>query len=418
MRSGIVQIIRLTLENYDITTITSDAFNVEAFKMMEFLAFKSMPVRILQQGIFNGLDNLRFVEFHSMPVYQVEPNIFSRLNRLRAIDFNDCTVYSIRMDYALNITSDMEHFRIINGNLKSTINEKTFNGLRSFRKLFLSYNRIKTIRKGTFDSDLYNIIEIDLEGNHLKKLPEYIFDRLLFTSKPIINLNNNPWHCDCFLNNLKNRITNFSDLFGIALKCKTPVEFSNRPLIKADFCKTPLTLNTHTWYRCSVPSYDILFKFKDNDRIQIKKLPNGHPVVTLEWWGSGLFLIWFDSTATTNSTKCLFTTRLFRSSEVLLEWQFKREKYTVCAMKKMSSTVHPLSCASFVAPKQVNQTDEMWISQNHRTVAAILISIVYVIAIFFGLGLSDCLMKIRPTLVYSPKTTVASALDRTLSQAR
>lgn len=76
-----------------------------------------------------------------------------------------------------------------------SVPDLTFHGLRFLRELNLSYNAVETLGEGAFTGIEATLQVLDLSHNRITSVHKDAFARL----KARIIVNDNPWHCDCAL---------------------------------------------------------------------------------------------------------------------------------------------------------------------------------------------------------------------------
>lgn len=77
----------------------------------------------------------------------------------------------------------------------SLVPDRIFHGLRMLRRLNLSHNAVETLGEGAFVGLEGSLEVLDLSHNRITSVHKDAFARL----KARVMVDNNPWHCDCAL---------------------------------------------------------------------------------------------------------------------------------------------------------------------------------------------------------------------------
>ncbi|XP_028674889.1 leucine-rich repeat-containing protein 3B [Erpetoichthys calabaricus] len=111
-----------------------------------------------------------------------------------------------------------------------------FRDLTLLVELDLSHNIIAKLESGAFRGLNERLQLLDLSSNRLMSLNKDAFGNL----KARTNLSNNPWHCDCALQNLLPTMElDPVSLAGIVCETAVPEEYAGKPFLLAkdvDFC--------------------------------------------------------------------------------------------------------------------------------------------------------------------------------------
>ncbi|KAG8432635.1 hypothetical protein GDO86_017036 [Hymenochirus boettgeri] len=104
-----------------------------------------------------------------------------------------------------------------------------FKDLNHLQELDLSRNSIKTIELAAFKGVAEGLRLLDLSGNRIHSIPKEALAKL----RAKIRLSNNPWHCDCSLQEVLRELQLDPDTVNDIL-CQTSVheEYVGKPLIQ------------------------------------------------------------------------------------------------------------------------------------------------------------------------------------------
>ncbi|XP_030643107.1 leucine-rich repeat-containing protein 3 [Chanos chanos] len=109
------------------------------------------------------------------------------------------------------------------------IPHQAFKNLPRLQELDLSHNAIDTVDAGAFRGVSESLNVLDLSHNHIRSVPKEAFVRL----HAKINLSNNPWHCECTLQEVLRELRLDPETVN-EVNCHTSVEeeYSGRPVIQ------------------------------------------------------------------------------------------------------------------------------------------------------------------------------------------
>lgn len=226
----------LRIENTNLFTISRDAFNSNAFKYLHDLVFDT-HVGFLAPGAFNGLNSLKRLTFNNASFSSFPSEIFAPLRNMETFTMENCYYnHEILVDNLFRTRLDsLKEVTISNCNLQ-TINNHTFDGLRNITELHLLKNQIHRIHPSSFRVILKTLNVLDLSYNNITSVPAVLFKARKKEVK--INLNMNPWHCDCKLDLLRRFVKFNTNLTFSNFHCATPKEYQSRTLSSLDsLCK-------------------------------------------------------------------------------------------------------------------------------------------------------------------------------------
>ncbi|XP_036395741.1 leucine-rich repeat-containing protein 3B-like [Megalops cyprinoides] len=123
-------------------------------------------------------------------------------------------------------------------NQVTTIPDQVFKELRMLRELNLSHNAIRTLGENAFRGVESTLLTLDLSHNKISTVHKNVFALL----KARVNMGNNPWHCDCTLQQvLKGMTYNHESASRVLCKSSELQDQEGRPFltIDADLCNLP-----------------------------------------------------------------------------------------------------------------------------------------------------------------------------------
>lgn len=156
----------LNLANNNIKLIKADLFRM--LKSLEGLDLKNNEIEILPKGTFEKLTNLQVLNISKNPISHLEDNLFQTNLDLNSLAFANTQI--------------------------TKISASLLSKLKRLRVLTASHNyRLSTIEDFKFTSSNH-LQYIDLSFNNLTSLPIFISH---LQTVEYLNLENNPWKCNC-----------------------------------------------------------------------------------------------------------------------------------------------------------------------------------------------------------------------------
>uniref|UniRef100_A0A8C1W0C3 Leucine-rich repeat-containing protein 3 n=1 Tax=Cyprinus carpio TaxID=7962 RepID=A0A8C1W0C3_CYPCA len=130
------------------------------------------------------------------------------------------------------IPSDLPHDTVslfLSSNHITKIPNQAFKNLPWLQELDLSRNAIETVDAGAFQGVTESLRVLDLSHNHMQSVPKEAFARL----HAKINLSNNPWHCECTLQEVLRELRLDPETVN-EVSCHTSVqeEYAGKPVIQ------------------------------------------------------------------------------------------------------------------------------------------------------------------------------------------
>lgn len=243
-----------------LTHIEDYAFDTDSFRHLYSLIMTNLAIQSLGPNTLQGLDNLSILELRSSLIIRFPPILPPIANTIFRIHItgNDLSRSQTQsIDQLSNgfAVDTLQHL-IIHLNLMDSLNRQSFVNYGSIQFLDLSSCRIQYLVTETFYPIRKTLIYLDLGGNFLKNLPIGMLTYIL--TKPIlgINLEYNPWKCDCHLLELQRAMINDDNMLYNNVLCQEPFRFSKIPVVIAPFCGQPDGLSSSHLIKsmqCRVP---------------------------------------------------------------------------------------------------------------------------------------------------------------------
>lgn len=211
------------LRQLNITKIGTDAFKSKSFTGLRELQITDIPELTFSSGCFNGLENLRTLRFDNTKMCHFEKNVLASVPNLEIFAMT-CNSKNLHILDNLLGTTTMEQLfqvKIFNCNLKNTITEATFAGLKKVIELNLNQNNIERFGERSLDVVLQTVHYLHLSFNKLTSLPVKLFENRR-ENFLLVTAHNNPWHCDATMRQLHRFIHSNENVVFSPIVCKTP----------------------------------------------------------------------------------------------------------------------------------------------------------------------------------------------------
>jgi len=223
----------------------------------------------------------------------------ANLAEVRKISLRYCHLSSFNKTVFSGL-SNLHHLDLSHNQL-TILDSDQLPSLPSLRILDLSNNLIVTIHRDSFSGLGGTMVRVDLSGNNLSSLSWIIFSHL--PSLKHLNIERNPWHCDCSLGSLHSELTKMN-IYPGEPSCSTPRHLSNKAwssLTSAEFtCKPTVSLPQHppvlpgqdVPLHCQVAGYPTpAISWKKDGQIISDRSSKVHSIVTSQLDGTSLDLI-------------------------------------------------------------------------------------------------------------------------------
>ncbi|XP_034988274.1 leucine-rich repeat-containing protein 3 [Zootoca vivipara] len=119
-------------------------------------------------------------------------------------------------------------FLKLDANKITSVPNSTFRHLAHLQEIDLSKNAIEKIDSAAFKGVADGLRLLDLSGNHIQRIPK----EALVNLNAMIRLSNNPWHCECTLQEVLWEVKLDPDSVN-EITCQTSVqeEYAGKPLL-------------------------------------------------------------------------------------------------------------------------------------------------------------------------------------------
>lgn len=415
-----------------ITEISPFAFDTNAFRNTTTLVLSNLKIHVFNNDTFSGLNSLTSLKIYSISTYTFTHGVLSGV----ASTLESFLLFGIYTNMAISIDEftggiqmpSLAWVRIMQ-NLSHTVTNKTFTGTVNVETIDLSGCSIVQLGRGTFDPVKNSLIRLKLERNYLKTLPNGFFKCLLPNYNLLINLAQNPWHCDCELYQFQWYLEKNTVSFVEQPLCESPSNLANSEVISVVLCDDDENyavnrppneylnlddpnLGMQNQECCSAPKLNVCeilrtkFDYISNEiSLYTENIQN-----KIYASNSDLFVIWFDQNASRKICKYI-DTKLECISGLLDRDLLPNTVYTICIFHKFLITLTPYHCMPYF--QKPNQS-RVWLYESDSTTLILVVTLIFSLCIAFGSWIgyyvNNILKQYKSTMPEIPK------MGRSLSQ--
>lgn len=395
-----VYIERLHLHDTEISKIVNNAFGGHVFSRLKYLYMINVPIKSLKKGTFNGLKALKELHLSRLKLINLSDNVLQSMPNLEIIDIDNSGKIELDALFGRFILHNLRGILIQNCNINDSITENTFNASGNVMLLNLNSNHIDTIGPQSFRYTLPSLGRLYLRGNHLKSIPEDLFET---NNNVLIDVTSNPWHCDCKMENFRLFAQTTTSVEFKGFICNTPREYNGMELKDCPpLCKQDTQIEVHKANRTFNLEYDDMKSLqltKPTHKINpVLKTKKEELYINTELLSNNFKLIEFEQNTCTSYFK-------FNEMENI---KFKRKLepnilYRFCWMEIDSKMVFPLDCVTLhsslneeeLTDLEIDEEDfEPWIMMESKTIVITVCVLVASFAPVFGILISIALAKL------------------------
>ncbi|XP_066267536.1 uncharacterized protein [Branchiostoma lanceolatum] len=205
------------------------------------LSLSHNKLREIQAGTFENLPGLKGLHLPKNQITEIQPGSFATLPRLERVLLYDNQITMIQA----NTFANLVHLKrlLLNRNQIKTIWSGGFANMPGLTFLSLSSNQITNIHSGAF-TNLSQLQHLDLQSNNMFAIAPLAYG--LSPSIRRLNLDENPWHCDCRMRPFRLDTPTFPS-FKDQIVCAQPAKLQGQKLADVNpeelICKQP-TIST------------------------------------------------------------------------------------------------------------------------------------------------------------------------------
>lgn len=222
--SGLRSKIRsLTIIGGNLKHIPPNAFISPFATHVRTLSLEDVTLTSWLPETFIGLSNIQELLIKNTELLTIHSSALKTLDdTLTTLDIKATNVWN-----PINVTGSANPQKLTTVDFSRNIfidilNKNSFSKLQNCKILYLNSCKIAVISNGTFDN-LMNIEILFLNNNYIHTVPTGLFSQVIaLKHKPRINLQDNPWMCECTINDL--RKLHKHDLLIVEPSCYYPKE--------------------------------------------------------------------------------------------------------------------------------------------------------------------------------------------------
>ena len=162
----------ISLDDNQISSIEGSAF--DGLPNLRTLLLPNNQIATIEAGTFHGLDSLTTLDIASNELVSLDGSDFDGLSKLQRLLLNDNRISVIDSDAFEGLPL---HTVDLRGNHIQVVEAGDFEGLSELDGLYLGSNRIARIESGAFDG-LERLTRLDLSQNELTTIGTQVFDDL------------------------------------------------------------------------------------------------------------------------------------------------------------------------------------------------------------------------------------------------
>ncbi|KPI91646.1 SLIT and NTRK-like protein 1 [Papilio xuthus] len=222
--SGLRSKIRsLTVIGGNLKHIPPNAFMSTFASNVRTLSLEDVTLTTWLPETFIGLSNIQELLIKNTKLLTIHSSALKTIDdTLTTLDIKANNIWN-----PINVTGSANLVKLTTVDFSRNIfidilNKNSFSQLQNCKILYLNSCKISVIANGTFDN-LLNIEILFLNNNYIHTVPDGLFKQILtLKHKPRINLQDNPWRCECTINDL--RKLHIHDLLIVEPTCYYPKE--------------------------------------------------------------------------------------------------------------------------------------------------------------------------------------------------
>lgn len=411
------QIKTLRIERSIVMLLTENAFDTTACHSITQLHFKDITLVTILDGAFNGLEQLEGLKFENVPLKTIQTSVIIPCRYLKQIHIDNCWTFDLWLNRLTGVIrlKYLDTFYANRNDLGSEINNETFSGLIAVERILLPENRITFIGENAFSKRFMPKLKyIDLKQNLLRVVPSHFVEQFPFAAINV-NLNENPWYCNCQLENIRKmaiqKLTSKSCNLYKNIKCSGPGKLAGRELV---------TLPNLCQHLNQEPTPPATMDSKNNDEF-LKLKCDAWPYKTYRWLRKPA-IKYFNVMTSPNGKSIHLVANPFPLNYVIISFvtngsQFDdlqciksakpesipasdlepNQNYRFCMLNDGSNFRSPFDCVSFYTQTGLTIKHLNWLSAKERYIIMILAS--SCLSAIFGFFMSFFIAKYFPKII-------------------
>ncbi|KAK3097123.1 hypothetical protein FSP39_006566 [Pinctada imbricata] len=201
-------LVNVDIMHFAFTKLTNAGIPDAAFaknKKLNYLNLRFNKLTRLLKGLPSSLESIEYI---GNPIKEIPSNAFLDVPNLKTLGFMNSSLTKMN-DNAFAGLEKLELLDFMSAAIISPITNNTFKGLTSLETITLDDNHIPSIDIGAF-RDFKILTSLRLSGNNLTTLNKGVLDSKFIPNLNTLFIDFNPWHCDCHLRWLREKVGNAS----------------------------------------------------------------------------------------------------------------------------------------------------------------------------------------------------------------
>lgn len=411
------------LTDTTLNVIEDDAFNAEQFVDLHKLVMEDVTIDTIKANAFRGLIYLTDIYLSGLKMLQFAETTLVTVPHLNNLHLLNCGPNKLTLNlFQCDQLNQLKSVCIENCNLHKTIGQKTFSSLGNIKQLRLPSNQIIEIGVKSF-IDLYDTLNhLDLSGNKLISIPAELYE---MRNMPItLNLNGNPWHCNCAMEILRIFLQNTQTATSFEITCQTPLKYSRKELKHLPYLCNDTQISSNRESLMSDPkNIEVMCEYINSPETMITigytvpvsmSLPsfgfeNGNIFINKTNFPKSLDLVGITESYTKHN-KTLLNCMNVKSKGKRVEIESKlsiNQIYRFCAKQKGINSIMPSDCVVLISTLDpTNQNDVHQISDPLSSLFCHFVFLVY--GLIIGLGASLGMIKYFPHWIFRQQPVAGS----------
>lgn len=229
--------------------IEQGAFSSDIFSDTHTITIQNSQIAKLD-SVFHGLSSLTTLNFYGAQFLEITGNAFTELSNLQTLNL-DSNSFPIRLENVTgsDLYSTITYVSVRHSEIRS-LPSRCFAGVPRLRNINLQGSEISYIDPEAFDGASQELLDVYLNDNLLSTVDTGVFSQAILRRSLKINLENNPWNCDCSpgMKELQMLMTSPSTMYKFPgdVRCSEPVALADLNIRTADMECLPATTTIST----------------------------------------------------------------------------------------------------------------------------------------------------------------------------
>jgi hypothetical protein len=217
------------------SVLSSNVSKIEPLAFENFVHLAHLDLsdnRIVpKNNIFQELTHLKMLKLNKAFKYNrtvtVPVNIFHRMEKLETLDLSSNDIFGIPTGLFNDVCRNLKELDLSENHIKHLQND-IFKNCQQLTNLMINNSKLEGLDNNTFHG-LKSLKQLNLKGNNLHSLT---IANLEPVKNAMINLDNNPWDCQCDFIYLLQWLK--KETMALDIRCKWPLKLSDKLLLSLD----------------------------------------------------------------------------------------------------------------------------------------------------------------------------------------